>query len=108
MGKAYKLMTAEEKAHFNSYCIQRWRDRKLFAIEYKGGKCESCGYDKCPDVLEFHHLDPSNSLINLRMLAGCFSSPPKSYFDIIINWRKRNTRIELVTKGWKPLVLPLN
>jgi hypothetical protein len=59
MGKAYKLMTAEEKAHFNSYCIQRWRDRKLFAIEYKGGKCESCGYDKCPDVLEFHHLDPS-------------------------------------------------
>ena len=59
MSKQYKFMTAEEKAHFNAYCVQRWRDRKLTAIEYKGGKCESCGYDKCPDVLEFHHLDPS-------------------------------------------------
>lgn len=29
------------------------------AVEYKGGKCEICGYDKCIDALEFHHLDPS-------------------------------------------------
>ncbi len=38
----------------------KWRHkRKLKYIEYKGGKCENCGYDKCPAVLEFHHLDPS-------------------------------------------------
>ena len=29
------------------------------AIEYKGGKCEKCGYDKCNSALEFHHLDPT-------------------------------------------------
>ena len=29
------------------------------AIDYKGGKCEVCGYDKCKEALEFHHLDPS-------------------------------------------------
>ena len=29
------------------------------AIEYKGGKCECCGYDKCVSALEFHHLDSS-------------------------------------------------
>lgn len=28
------------------------------AVEYKGGKCELCGYDKCIDALEFHHKNP--------------------------------------------------
>lgn len=27
-------------------------------VEYKGGKCERCGYDKCISALEFHHLNP--------------------------------------------------
>ena len=26
-------------------------------VEYKGGKCEVCGYDKCIEALEFHHID---------------------------------------------------
>jgi len=52
-------MTEEEKSAFNQYCIQRWRQRKLDAVEYKGSKCERCGYNKYPDVLEFHHLDPA-------------------------------------------------
>lgn len=32
---------------------------KLKAVEYKGGKCEVCGYDKNLSALEFHYLDPS-------------------------------------------------
>lgn len=59
MAKPYSQMTLEEKQAFNAYCIERWRQRKLKAVEYKGGCCERCGYDKYPDVLEFHHLDPS-------------------------------------------------
>lgn len=40
--------------------VQRRREKiKLMAIEYKGGKCECCGYDKCVSALEFHHLDSS-------------------------------------------------
>jgi hypothetical protein len=27
------------------------------AVEYKGRKCSKCGYNKCIDALEFHHLD---------------------------------------------------
>ena len=27
------------------------------AIEYKGGKCEHCGYNKYRGALEFHHRD---------------------------------------------------
>lgn len=35
------------------------RNRKQKAIDYKGGKCERCGYCKCNSALTFHHLDPS-------------------------------------------------
>ena len=28
-------------------------------VDYKGGKCERCGYDKNISALEFHHLDPT-------------------------------------------------
>jgi 5-methylcytosine-specific restriction endonuclease McrA len=43
-----------------SEAVQKRRDKiKLMSIEYKGGKCEICGYDKCIDALEFHHLNPN-------------------------------------------------
>lgn len=39
---------------------QKRRDKvKIMAIEYKGGACEKCGYNKCIGALEFHHLDPT-------------------------------------------------
>jgi hypothetical protein len=28
------------------------------AVGYKGGRCSVCGYDRCINALEFHHLDP--------------------------------------------------
>ncbi|MFH0892578.1 MAG: hypothetical protein V1867_07455 [Candidatus Falkowbacteria bacterium] len=30
--------------------------RKM-SIDYKGNKCAICGYNKCVQVLEFHHLN---------------------------------------------------
>ena len=40
-------------------------------IEYKGGKCEKCGYNKCDAALQFHHKNPEEkdfaiSTINLN------------------------------------------
>ena len=35
------------------------REVKRKLIEYKGGKCQVCGYNRCQEALEFHHLDPS-------------------------------------------------
>ena len=33
-----------------------WRKRtKQKLVEYKGGKCELCGYNKCIESLHFHH-----------------------------------------------------
>ena len=32
---------------------------RQMAVEYKGGKCQLCDYDRCLDALEFHHYSPS-------------------------------------------------
>ena len=37
---------------------KRRKKLKLLAVEYKGGKCECCGYDKFIGALEFHHREP--------------------------------------------------
>lgn len=43
-----------------SEAVQRRRDKlKELCVEYKGGRCEFCGYDKCMAALEFHHIDPN-------------------------------------------------
>ena len=31
---------------------------KVKAVEYKGGRCEKCGYDKNIAAMEFHHKNP--------------------------------------------------
>lgn len=43
-------------------CRQHYRQLKLKrkAIDYLGGKCIMCGYDKCTAVLEFHHRIPED------------------------------------------------
>lgn len=39
--------------------INKGRLMKQRAVDYKGGCCELCGYNKCIASLEFHHVDPS-------------------------------------------------
>lgn len=34
-------------------------------VEYKGGKCQICGYNKCLDALEFHHTDKETKEFNI-------------------------------------------
>lgn len=31
---------------------------KIKAVEYKGGKCSRCNYDRCITALDFHHINP--------------------------------------------------
>lgn len=37
----------------------RRRKLKQLSIEYMGGCCSVCGYEKYQGALEFHHLDPN-------------------------------------------------
>ena len=31
---------------------------KVLLVKYKGGKCAICGYNKCIEAFDFHHVDP--------------------------------------------------
>ena len=39
--------------------------KKQRAIEYKGNKCQICGYDKCSGALHFHHVNEQNKLFEI-------------------------------------------
>lgn len=59
------------KIHNKNYCqgcLVSVRRNKLKnkAIEYKGGKCQTCGYNKCNRSLTFHHLDPSKKTFEVN------------------------------------------
>ena len=47
---------------FNKRCVQRWINRKIKAIQYKGSKCHRCQLHLEAThyaVFEFHHADPT-------------------------------------------------
>ena len=50
----------------NKKSVKRLRDYKSSCVEYKGGKCQSCGYTKCNRALAFHHIDPSKKLFEVN------------------------------------------
>lgn len=61
-----KKQTIEEKKQGSVKNVIQWRQKvKLKLIEYKGGKCEECGYNKCPQALQFHHLNPKEKDFNI-------------------------------------------
>jgi hypothetical protein len=48
-----------------------WRHRtKKRLIEAFGGQCCICKYDKCPDVFEFHHIDPNEKDFHWGQING--------------------------------------
>ena len=50
------------------------QDIKRQLVEYKGGKCQICGYDKCQEALEFHHLDPNEKSFQISGGTKSFES----------------------------------
>lgn len=78
------------KAHSSTYCkscttdqtLDRIRKLKSQMIEYKGGCCQRCGYDKYQGALEFHHSDPSEKDFNPSHLKKyAFDDRIKSELD---------------------------
>ena len=48
---------------------ERQKRRKKALIEYKGGKCSACGYNKCQQALDFHHTGEKSFTIGDRKCA---------------------------------------
>lgn len=44
------------------------RSMKHALVEYKGGMCVECGYNKCEGALQFHHLDTNEKDFDLSMI----------------------------------------
>ena len=53
------ILTDEERSVRNYQRVKKYRQTaKEKLVEYKGGKCKYCGYNKCTQALDFHHIDP--------------------------------------------------
>ncbi len=56
----------KDRAESNKRAVaKRRRKIRLLAIEQKGGACSQCGYKKCIEALEFHHLDKARKEFGL-------------------------------------------
>jgi len=54
----------------------RRRKTKEILVDFLGGKCEFCGYNKSIKALEFHHKNPSEKEFNISK-KGCTISIKK-------------------------------
>ena len=68
--KFYKKPNGRAGGYCKKCYIVYWRikarERRQRAVEYKGGKCELCGYSKCIASLDFHHKDPNEKDPNFK------------------------------------------
>ena len=69
-----KTLTGRQTMYCSLKCKRKFRARryrmkiKAKIVEYFGGKCSSCGYDKCMDALEVHHLDPDIKECSMKQI----------------------------------------
>ena len=83
MKKCGKCLEEKNESEFYSYqgrprhwckdcdkinTIIRQRIFKEHCIEYKGGECENCGYNKYYGALEFHHKDPDKKEFSIAQV----------------------------------------
>lgn len=59
-----------------SEAVKKWRRKmKSNIVECMGGCCISCGYNKCNEALELHHLDPTKK----EFTIGSIRANPRSW-----------------------------
>jgi hypothetical protein len=49
--------------------LKRRRTMRATLIGLGGGRCATCGYRECDEVLHFHHVEPETKLFDLK--GGC-------------------------------------
>lgn len=65
--------------------VKRWRKRfKNKIVEWMGGGCAVCGYNKCQSSLALHHIDPSKKEISF----GSVRANPKNWDKIVSELKK--------------------
>lgn len=65
--------------------VKRWRKAtKARMVAAMGGKCQCCGYDRCHESLDFHHIDPNEKELPL----GSIRANPRSWLQIVHELKK--------------------
>lgn len=68
-----------------SDAVKKWRkSTKKRMVDSLGGECQICGYSKCLEALDIHHLDPSEKEFGFGAIRG----NPTSWDKIVIEIRK--------------------
>ena len=70
----------------SKYVMNKMIVGKEQAVEYMGGCCSVCGYDKCIRAIEFHHVDPAKKspTYNKRFRSWSFERKKKELENCII------------------------
>lgn len=102
------------KYHLNSdvkiaYAHRSSKNRRINATALKmeyGGKCSipTCGYDKCLDALQFHHVDPSGKIGSIQIMlrsVGKRAAIEEAKKCVLVC---SNCHFELHSKDKKPVV----
>ncbi|HOZ56458.1 MAG: hypothetical protein BWY51_00975 [Parcubacteria group bacterium ADurb.Bin316] len=55
-----KRKYSDRAEYLKNAVARRRKNIRQQAIDYKGKKCAICGYNKCLQALEFHHIENSN------------------------------------------------
>lgn len=72
LGSTPSYPTIQEVIFTYKYVKKSRTLRKKDMVYVMGGKCKQCGYDKCIDALDFHHIIPEEKEFNFNK-ASSFS-----------------------------------
>lgn len=62
-----KRTYADRAVYMREAVKKRRKKLRQLAREYRGGKCELCGYSKSQRALSFHHRDPKKKSFGISM-----------------------------------------
>jgi len=67
--------------HYSNEIKSDHKKNKNLYLEYRGRKCEKCGYDKCQASLILHHKNPNEKSFSLTDIRVKFNDKVKKELD---------------------------
>lgn len=104
--KKTKMTDDERKKSKVKYVIDWRKDKKIKLIEYKGGGCEICGYNKSIRSLSFHHKDSNEKDFGISAKSYSYEKLKKEVDKCILVCSNCHGEIhdEIEEKGYSDIV----
>lgn len=101
-------MFCQPKCKTKYYVDKNRKEHKIKAINYLGGKCKKCGYNRCPIALEFHHLDPSQKIFSISQIPHTRSwariQEEIDKCELLCSNCHREVEFEKIKTGWEHII----